>query len=327
MTLLAVENLETHFIARNFDNEVRVARALNRVSFTLNEGEILGLVGETGAGKSLTALSVMGMLRPPARIVGGSIRFQGKELLGTTADELNILRGADMALIGQNPRGALDPLARAGYQIARVIRAHRNVSGADARREAMEMRKRVGIADTERRYRSWPHELSGGMAQRVLIGMALVNRPKLLIADEPTTGLDVTVQAQILDLLTGLVREMHMAALIITHDLGVVAHYCQRMAVMFAGRIVETGRVEEVFERPLHPYTRALIAATPENLELESNQVFGGRPPDLYALPQGCHYVDRCNIAMAQCRMEPPWRGVGNGHQALCHAVDDETAG
>jgi peptide/nickel transport system ATP-binding protein/oligopeptide transport system ATP-binding protein len=321
VSLLVVDNLHTHFISRDLDNRLRTAKALNSVSFSLDEGEVLGLVGETGAGKSLTAFSIMGLLRPPARIVGGSIRFGGEELIGLDPEQLNAVRGSRIAMVGQNARGALDPLTRVGEQIVRVILAHQKIGEAEARATALEAMARVGIPDPGRRFRSWPHELSGGMAQRVLIAMALANRPKLLIADEPTTGLDVTVQAQILDLLRDLVRDLNMAALIITHDLGVVAHYCRRMAVMFAGRIVETGPVEAVFEAPQHPYTKALIAATPENLELDSGATLGGRPPNLYALPPGCHYVDRCPVAIDVCHTTPPWRSTAAGRGALCHRV------
>jgi len=322
VSLLVVEDLHTHFVSRDLDNRVRTAKALNSVSFALAEGEVLGLVGETGAGKSLTAFSIMGLLRPPARIVQGSVRFAGQELVGLAPEQLNAVRGARIAMVGQNPRGALDPLTRVGEQIVRVILAHQAVSREAARAAALEAMARVGIPDPARRFRSWPHELSGGMAQRVLIAMALVNRPTLLIADEPTTGLDVTVQAQILDLLRTLVREMNMAALVITHDLGVVAHYCSRMAVMFAGRIIEMGPVEAVFGTPRHPYTQALIAATPENLTLDGASPLGGRPPDLFALPPGCHYVDRCPIATEACNALPPWRSVAADHGALCHRVE-----
>jgi oligopeptide/dipeptide ABC transporter ATP-binding protein len=198
-------------------------------------------------------------------------------------------------------------------------RAHRGGSESEARRRAVEMMAAVGIPAPERRMRAWPHELSGGMAQRVLIAMALINEPKLLIADEPTTGLDVTVQAQILDLLRDMVRRMDMAAMIITHDLGVVAHYCDRMAVMFAGAIVEDGPVAEVFGQPAHPYSRSLIEATPERLALGAGRIAGGPPPDLYNLPEGCHYRDRCPHAADLCRTPPPDQRLGDHHNARCH--------
>jgi len=287
MKLLSVEDLHTHFVSRSLDNEVRVARALNGVGFSLERGRILGLVGETGAGKSLTALSIMGLLRPPARIVAGRIDFEGQDLVSLPPERLNALRGDRLALIVQNPRASLDPLARIGDQLARAHRAHRKVDAAAAQRRAVEMLAAVGLPDPERRARAWPHELSGGMAQRVLIAMALINEPKLVIADEPTTGLDVTVQAQILDLIQGMVRARGLGAIVITHDLGVVAHYCDDVAVMYAGGIVEQGATRDVLSRPRHPYTINLVDSTPERLVIGSGRVFGGAPPNLFALPEG----------------------------------------
>jgi peptide/nickel transport system ATP-binding protein/oligopeptide transport system ATP-binding protein len=319
MTLLAVEDLHTHFVSRSLDNEIRVARALNGVSFALARGRILGLVGETGAGKSLTALSIMGLLKPPARIVRGQIRFDGQDLAALPPDRLNALRGDRLALIVQNPRASLDPLARIGAQLARAHRAHRRVDAATAMRRAVELLAAVGLPDPERRAWSWPHELSGGMAQRVLIAMALINEPQLVIADEPTTGLDVTVQAQILDLIQGMVRARGLGAIVITHDLGVVAHYCDDIAVMYAGSIVEQGPTRDVLTRPRHPYTINLVDSTPERLVIGSGRVFGGAPPNLFALPEGCHYRLRCPRAAALCAAPPPWIGPADGQRARCH--------
>jgi oligopeptide/dipeptide ABC transporter ATP-binding protein len=319
VSLLSVEDLHTHFISRNLDNEVRVARALNGVSFSLGHGRILGLVGETGAGKSLTATSVMGLLRPPARVVRGRALFDGVDLLAMDPAALNALRGRDIALVVQSPRSSLDPLTRIGDQLIRIHRTHRDVSAAAARDRAIEMLTAVGIPDPTRRMRAWPHELSGGMAQRILIALALMNRPRLLIADEPTTGLDVTVQAQILDLLRDLVRQTGIGAMIITHDLGVVAHYCDEIAVMYAGAIVESGPVGAVFADPAHPYTQNLIGATPERLKLGHARTVGGPPPDLYALPAGCAYRDRCPRAAGVCATPPADTPLGAGHVARCH--------
>lgn len=319
--LLDVRGLHTHFIARDLDNRVRTARALNGVSFTLAPGRILGLVGETGAGKSLTALSVLGLLKPPARVVAGQALFEGRDLLALPAEELNALRGARIGLVVQSPKTSLDPLARVGAQLVRLQRAHRPaLSAREAEARAVEMLAAVGIPDPLRRLRAWPHELSGGMAQRVLIAMALVNEPALLIADEPTTGLDVTVQAQILDLLRGQARARGIGALIITHDLGVVAHYCDEAAVMFAGQVVERGPVARIFARPAHPYTRALIAATPERITLRVPRPVGS-PPNLYALPEGCLYRDRCPIAQPVCAT-PPAEVTLAGGTALCHLAE-----
>ncbi|NGM20788.1 ABC transporter ATP-binding protein [Roseomonas stagni] len=321
MSLLRVEDLHTHFISRDLDNQIQVAKALNGVSFSLDAGRILGLVGETGAGKSLTATSIMGLLRPPARIMGGRALFQGQDLLAMPDDDLNALRGRDIALVVQSPKSSLDPLSRIGDQLIRIRRAHRGGTASEAREKAIATLGALGIPDPARRMQAWPHELSGGMAQRVLIALALMNEPRLLIADEPTTGLDVTVQAQILDLLRDLVRRTGIAAMIITHDLGVVAHYCDEMAVMYAGAIVESGPVRQVFRRPAHPYTVNLIGATPERLRLGATRTVGGPPPNLKALPPGCPYQDRCPQAGADCTMVPPDVPLGEGHVARCHRV------
>lgn len=319
MTLLDVKDLHTHFISRDIDNRVRIAKALNGVSFSLDAGRVLGIVGETGAGKSLTAQSVVGLLRPPARIVAGSVRFEGRELTTMPREELNRIRGAEIAMVVQNPRTSLDPLTRVGDQLVRLHQIHSGGTIAASRHHALEMMEAVGIPDPTSRARSWPHELSGGMAQRVLLAMALMNGPKLLIADEPTTGLDVTVQAQILDLLRDLVARFNMATMIITHDLGVVAHFCDDIAVMFAGSIVESGPVADVFANPVHPYTRNLIAATPEQFHMGKARTLGGQPPDLYNLPPGCPLQSRCAFAADLCRTPVPNKEVSPGHFALCH--------
>jgi oligopeptide/dipeptide ABC transporter ATP-binding protein len=319
MTLLAIDDLHVEFATRGLDNRVRVARALNGVSFSLAAGEVLGLVGETGAGKSLTALAAMALLRPPARIPRGSIRFEGQEVVGLGESALSAIRGRRMAMVVQSPLTSLDPLKRVGDQLVRMQRVHGRAVGAEARARAEAMLAAVRIPDPKRRMRAWPHELSGGMAQRVLIAMALINDPVLLIADEPTTGLDVTVQAQVLDTLRDLVSARHLGAVIITHDLGVVAHYCARVAVMFAGRIMEDGPVREVFARPAHPYTRALIASTPERIARLGWTPTGGTPPDLYDLPRGCLYRDRCPHAAAVCAEVPPRRALSEAHGAACH--------
>lgn len=319
MSLLEVENLRTHFMSRDIDNQIRVAEALNGVSFDLEAGKVLGFVGETGAGKSLTAQSICGLLRPPARIVEGRVLFDGQDLTAMPPEELNELRGAQIAMVVQNPRTSLDPLTRIGDQLVRIHQAHTGGPLAASRERALEMMAAVGIPDPKNRANAWPHELSGGMAQRVLIAMSLMNRPKLLIADEPTTGLDVTVQAQILDLLKNLTQRFDMAMIIITHDLGIVAHYSDEVAVMFAGTIVESGPVEKIFEAPGHPYTRSLIAATPERLQVGRGAKLGGQPPDLYNLPTGCYLRTRCAFAQEICSDTPPRREVGTDHFAACH--------
>jgi peptide/nickel transport system ATP-binding protein/oligopeptide transport system ATP-binding protein len=319
VSLLDIEDLHVEFAARGLDNRVRVASALNGVSFRVEAGEILGLVGETGAGKSLTALAAMGLLRPPARIPRGAIRFEGRDLIGLPERDIARIRGRRMAMIVQSPLTSLDPLKRVGDQLVRMQRVHGTAGRAEAREKAEAMLAAVRIPDPGRRMQAWPHELSGGMAQRVLIAMALVNDPALVIADEPTTGLDVTVQAQVLDTLRDLVRARGLGALVITHDLGVVAHYCQRVAVMFAGRIVEDGPVADVFARPAHPYTQALIASTPGRIAQLGWTVTGGTPPDLYDLPQGCLYRDRCPRAAPACLVAPARVEVASAHGAACH--------
>jgi len=318
MSILTVRGLETHFISRDSENRIRVARALNGVDFSVDRGEILGLVGETGAGKSLTAYSVLGLLKPPARIVGGSVTFNGTDILTLPPAEMNRLRGRHLALVVQSPRSSLDPIARIGEQIVRAYREHRGGPVAAARARAIEMLGLVGIPDPPRIMGAYPHELSGGMAQRALIALALINEPDLLIADEPTTGLDVTVQAQVLDLLRSLVVSRGLATIIITHDLGVVANYCDRVAVMFAGRIVEQGPIRAVFETPGHPYTRELVASTPERLRLGVQPIVGAPPPDLYALPEGCHFRLRCSQADDGCAVIPPEIAAADGRLVRC---------
>lgn len=325
MSLLEVENLHTHFITRDLNDELRIAKGLNGVNFSVEEGEIMGLIGETGAGKSLTAMSIMGLLSPPARIVEGAVRFDGRELTTMERSELDQLRGKEISLIVQSPISSLDPLKRIGRQIVRIQRVHQDIGDAEASKRGIEMLRTVGIPDPEQRARAWPHELSGGMAQRVLIAMALINSPRLLIADEPTTGLDVTVQAQILDLLLDLVRQRGLSAIIITHDLGIIAHYCSKMAVMFAGRVVELGPVRTVFKDPRHPYTRALINSTPSRVAKRGHaRSVGGPPPNLYDLPKGCHYGDRCEFADATCAAAPPEIKLDGDHLAACHFAVDQ---
>jgi peptide/nickel transport system ATP-binding protein/oligopeptide transport system ATP-binding protein len=327
MSLLCVSNLKTHFIFRDIDNQLREAKALNNISLSLDAGRILGIVGETGAGKSLTAQSICGLLRPPAKIVGGTVQFDDQDLLTLSPDELNEIRGADIAMVVQNPRSSLDPLTRIGDQLMRIHQTHSGGPISVSHRKALEMMVAVGIPDPEQRQKAWPHELSGGMAQRVLIAMALMNEPKLLIADEPTTGLDVTVQAQILDLLKELVIQFNMASMIITHDLGIVAHYCDEVAVMFAGEIIEQGSVRDVFLNAAHPYTQSLLASTPERLSLGSKPQIGGQPPDLFNLPTGCLSQDRCAFVTDICKTMPPFKTIADGHSARCHHAKPKKAG
>ncbi len=319
MSLLEIDNLHVHFLSRDRLGEPRRARALNGVTFSLDRGEIIGLVGETGAGKSLTAQSVMGMLRPPAHRIAGTITFDGRDLATLPDAEMNAMRGSRIGMVVQSPMTSLDPTARIGAQLVRIQQAHGKIPRQQAEERAIAMLREVGIPDAPRRFAAWPHELSGGMAQRVLIAMALINDPVLLIADEPTTGLDVTVQAQILELLKREMTARGLATLLITHDLGIVAQYCDRVAAMFAGTIVEEGSVADVFAAPRHPYTARLIASAPDRVDLSSRAQFAGAPPDLTALPEGCVYRDRCPRAQSACAIPPPKADFGNGHAAFCH--------
>jgi peptide/nickel transport system ATP-binding protein/oligopeptide transport system ATP-binding protein len=313
-TLLEVQDLRTQVI-----KPTSTADVLNGVSFTVEENEIVGLIGETGAGKSVTAWSVMGLVEPPVQVTGGSARFRGRELVGMSEKELRRVRGQDVALIVQNPRGSLDPLTSIGKQMENAYRIHNGGSRSAARARVLEILSSVGIPDPERRAKAFPHELSGGMAQRILIGIAMINSPALLIADEPTTGLDVTVQAQILDLIKEQTAEIGSSVLMITHDLGVVAHFCDRVCVMFAGRIVESGPVREIFAAPQHPYTRSLINSTPERILAGAVPPRAGQPPDLENLPAGCHYAYRCQFASDVCRTPVLLVTLGDRHEALCH--------
>jgi peptide/nickel transport system permease protein len=292
-----------------------VIRPVDDVSFAVAPGETLAIVGESGSGKSVTATALMGLLPPAARPVAGRALLMGDDLLRLDPEALRKLRGATVAMIPQDPMSSLNPAMRVGEQIAEAIRAHRPLSRAEANAEALALFRRVGIADPERRRDAWPHELSGGMRQRVMIAMAVANRPALLIADEPTTALDVTVQAQILDLLADLKRETGSSLIFITHSLGVVAEIADRVIVMYAGQVVESGRVAEVFARPLHPYTAALLAAVPED-ESAPRAIPGTVPPP-HAFPVGCRFRPRCGTAAAGCETPQVVRRI-SGREVRC---------
>jgi oligopeptide/dipeptide ABC transporter ATP-binding protein len=316
MPLLQVENLHTHF--RTHDGWVR---AVNGVSFQLEEGETLGLVGESGCGKSVTSLSIMRLIQPPNGVIsGGPIRFRGEDLLTKTPTEMRRIRGNAISMIFQEPMTALNPVYTCGFQIMESIQVHQQRSRAEARQQAIEMLRLTGIPSPEQRVDEYPHQLSGGMRQRVMIAMALSCHPSLLIADEPTTALDVTVQAQILALIGQLRRELGMAVLLITHDLGVVAEVADRVAVMYAGRIVEHALVEDIFARPLHPYTQGLLNAIPRlGRDLERLAVIPGVVPNPAYLPAGCAFHPRCPLADERCRTEvPPLESHAPEHEAAC---------
>src|SRR5687767_635370 len=288
--LLEVENLQTHFPTR-----AGLVRAVNGVSFHLDSGELLGLVGESGCGKSITALSVMRLIAPPGKIVGGEITFDGKNLLKLSYEDMRQIRGDDIAMIFQDPMTSLNPVYTVGEQIAEALRLHRKLPRKAARAAAIEAMREVSIPDPARRIDDYPHQLSGGMRQRVMIAMALACDPKLLIADEPTTALDVTIQAQILDLLSRLQQELGMAVIMITHAMGVVAETCDRVLVMYAGQVVEEGSVDDVFHNPQHPYTEGLLRSIPQlGRQKKRLAVIPGIVPSPYAWPTGCRFAGRC---------------------------------
>lgn len=302
--LLEVTNLQTHFPTR-----AGLVRAVDGVSFYLDRGELLGLVGESGCGKSITALSLMRLIAPPGKIVGGEIIFDGKNLLTLSDSEMRQMRGDDIGMIFQDPMTSLNPVFTVGEQIAEALRLHRKLSRKEARLAAIEAMREVAIPDPSRRANDYPHQLSGGMRQRVMIAMALACNPKLLIADEPTTALDVTIQAQILELLDDLRRQRELAVLLITHDLGVVAEVADRVAVMYTGRIVEQSPVDELFARPKHPYTEGLLRSVPKLttehvVKKERLETIEGTVPKPTDLPPGCHFAPRCPHRMPRCTEE-----------------------
>ncbi|HKW21479.1 MAG TPA: ABC transporter ATP-binding protein [Ktedonobacterales bacterium] len=315
-TLLEVKNLQTHFYTRS-----GVAKAVEDVSFTLNESETLGLVGESGCGKSVTSLSIMRLIGPPGKIVGGEILYKGDDVLDMDQDDLYKLRGGQIAMIFQDPMTSLNPVLPIGFQIAEAVKAHLKMDDTAAMNRAAEMLDRVRIPEARRRLKDYPHQFSGGMRQRVMIAIALSCNPQILIADEPTTALDVTIQAQVLDLMKGLATEFRTATLLITHDLGVVAGTCDRVCVMYAGRVVETAPTAAIFKTPAHPYTQALLAAVPrpEQQRGERLAAIGGQPPNLVNLPPGCPFAPRCRKAQPRCRQELPLlENVGPNQRAAC---------
>jgi oligopeptide transport system ATP-binding protein len=317
MALLEVENLRTHFFTRE-----GAVKAVDGVSFSVEAGRTLGIVGESGCGKSVTALSLMGLIpKPPARIVEGSVTFQGRDLTALPERELEDVRGREMAMIFQDPMTSLNPTLRIRTQITEVLDRHFGYSKDDARKRAVELLEEVQIPRAAERLDDYPHRFSGGMRQRVMIAIAIACNPKLLIADEPTTALDVTVQAEILDLLDDLRRDHEMGMIIITHDMGVIAETADQVAVMYAGQIVEQSPTEELFDRPEHPYTEALLGALPqlegENVRLGRLQSIPGRPPDLISPPEGCHFAPRCphaNLSDGCVEHMPQLRQIRPGH-------------
>lgn len=315
MPLLEVRDLRVSFFTPRGE-----VRAVDGVSFTIDEGETFGLVGESGCGKSVTALSLLRLLDGNGRIVGGDIVFAGRRLLALSEEEMRSLRGDQIAMVFQEPMTSLNPVFTVGYQIGEVLEVHRGMSRKQARAEAIELLRLVEIPEPERRVDAYPHQLSGGMRQRVMIAMALACRPRLLIADEPTTALDVTIQAQILDLLAHLQEQFGMAVLFVTHDLGIVAERARRVAVMYAGRIVEEAETATLFRNPLHPYTRGLLRSIPRlGMRVRRLAAIPGSVPDPLALPSGCRFRDRCTYAVARCgEIDPQLEPFGDSRAVAC---------
>jgi oligopeptide/dipeptide ABC transporter ATP-binding protein len=323
--ILEVENLATQF-----DTQDGVVNAVNGISYKLHEGETIGIVGESGCGKSVSVLSVMRLLpEPPARIASGSVRFHDKNLMDLSKEEMRSIRGSQLAMIFQDPMTSLNPVLTVGFQLMEPLRLHLRMSEEEARNRSVELLQLVGISDAENRLNDYPHQFSGGMRQRVMIAMALACNPTLLIADEPTTALDVTIQAQIVDLVKRLRDQLGMALIWITHDLGIVAGLADRVLVMYAGFIVEVASVDEVYGNPLHPYTKALLRSLPRmdggDGADEKLETIEGLPPDLIQLPKGCPFAARCAYAKDFCvEHNPPLLELAHGHKAACW-VDMET--
>ena len=316
-TLLRVNDLRTHFTTRE-----GTVKAVDGISYDIQEGETVGLVGESGCGKSVSALSLLRLVQsPPGRITGRSVEFEGRDLLRLSSAEMREVRGNQIGMIFQEPMSSLNPVLTIERQITEALEAHLRMGRREASSRAAELLHMVGIPDARERLKSYPHQFSGGMRQRVMIAMALSCNPRLLIADEPTTALDVTIQAQILELLQRLSAETGTAVLIITHNLGVIARYASRVNVMYAGKIVESGAAVDLFKNPQHPYTKGLLQSVPRFSQGRGTQLstIEGAPPDLARLPSGCAFHPRCGYAMEQCRAETPTLTVRSpGHRAAC---------
>lgn len=324
MALLEVKNLQTYFFTDD-----GVAKSVDNVSYTVDKKETLGVVGESGCGKSVTALSIMRLIpNPPGRIVGGEILFEGRNLLTLQEEEMRKIRGNKIGMIFQEPMTSLNPVFTVGNQIEESILLHQNVSKEEAKNRAIEMLKKVGIPAPEQRYKEYPHQLSGGMRQRVMIAIALSCNPAILIADEPTTALDVTVQAQILELINGLQETLGMGVILITHDLGVIAETADKVAVMYASHIVEYSKVDEIYFNPMHPYTVGLLGSIPKlNIESERLMTIEGTVPVPTNYPTGCNYAARCSFATPKCLSdEPQLVEVEPGHMVACHHWDEVKA-
>ena len=321
-TLLEVKNLKTHFVTRS-----GVVRAVDDVSWDVGESETVALVGESGCGKSVSALSIMRLVAGPAgRIVGGQVLFKGRDLLRLSEEGMRHVRGREIGMIFQEPMTSLNPVLTIGRQLTEGLEIHLGLTPTESRRRSAELLGMVGISDPERRLSQYPHQFSGGMRQRMMIAMALACNPSLILADEPTTALDVTIQAQILELMKDLSRRFRVAMLIITHNLGVVARYADRVNVMYAGRIIERGTARELYANPRHPYTLGLLRSVPRLDEPRRARLdpIEGQPPDLMRLPSGCAFTPRCAFSVERCRVEiPPLQAVdAGGHVSACWEAD-----
>lgn len=319
--LLEVNNLKTEFKVKR-----GVVKAVNNVSFSVEKGEILAIVGESGSGKSVTSLSVMGLVREPGKVTGGSILFNGEDLSKKTKKEMRAIRGDKISMIFQEPMTSLNPVQRIGEQLCESILTHTDMSKKDAMTHAVKMLDLVGIPSPDQRVKDYPHQMSGGMRQRVMIAMALCCNPELLIADEPTTALDVTIQAQILELIDKLRKEFQMAVILITHDLGVVAETADQVVVMYCGKVVEQADVKDIFHNPMHPYTRDLINSIPR-LDDDKDRLYmiRGMVPDPTRLPKGCSFADRCDKCMDKCHESIPALTEHDGRCIRCFLYSDET--
>ncbi len=315
--LLEINDLRTHFFTQD-----GVVKAVDGVSYDLEEGEILGIVGESGCGKSVSALSIMRLVaNPPGRIVGGEVLFDGEDVLKLADVDMRHIRGNRIAMVFQEPMTSLNPVLTVGRQLTETLELHQKMNKEEARNRSIELLRTVGIPDAESRIKDYPHQFSGGMRQRVMIAIALSCNPRLIIADEPTTALDVTIQAQILELMQGLSKEFGTALIVITHNLGVVARYADRVNVMYAGKIVETGTAEEIYHNPKHPYTIGLLKSVPRLDEAMKTRLdpIDGMPPDLVNLPAGCSFAPRCKYSNDNCLQETPTLNTVAGiHMSAC---------
>lgn len=320
--LLDVRDLKVSFFTAAGE-----VKAVGGISYQLKYGEVMGIVGESGSGKSVEAYSIMGLLQSPGKVVGGSISFEGKDVLAFDKNQLQDFRGNEVSMIFQNPMTCLNPVYSIGNQLIEAVRCHKKVTKAEAWTKSVEMLKLVGINNPEKRMEQYPHELSGGMRQRVMIAMGLICDPKMLIADEPTTALDVTIQAQIIELMKEIQKKTKMAIIFITHNLGVVAEICDQVSVMYAGKIVEQGKVENIFYNPKHPYTLGLLRSMPRIDEKEHERLIPiqGTPVDMLNPPAGCPFGPRCDHCMKIClRQEPPKFDLGEGHTVACWLLADQ---